>query len=109
MSQRHVEILLGRLLTDEKLRRRFFPIGPASFETVSGERLELTTIERHALASLDAGLCERFAASLDARLKKAAILSDDSPSGSLESGSDPRRAGDAASQTTAPRAEGGSR
>ena len=101
MSQRHVEILLGRLLTDEKLRRRFFPIGPASFEATSHDRLELTAIERHALSTLNPTLCERFAESLDARLKKAAIVSDES---------DPRRAGDVASQTTAPRAEeGGSR
>jgi hypothetical protein len=103
MSQRHVETLLGRLLTDEKLRRQFFPIGPASFETASAssyDRLELTPIERDALAGLDAALLERFAGSLDARLKKAAIVSDESPS-------DPRRAGDVASQTTAPRAEEG--
>ena len=101
MSQRHVEILLGRLLTDEKFRGEFFPLRSASFEAALRAGLELSGVERSALASLDPIRCESLARSLDARLTRASIDSDSAHPTTSPS------AGDSASQKTAPGAEGG--
>jgi hypothetical protein len=72
MSQRNVEQVIGRLVTDEAFRRRFEADPVAMLrETVEGG-VELTALELRALASLDPDLVERFADAIDPRIQKCA-------------------------------------
>jgi hypothetical protein len=70
MSQRSVEILVGKLVTDEE-SLCFFADSPQAWlarEIESG--LELTPVERQALVCCDVRACERFASRLDPRIRK---------------------------------------
>lgn len=69
---RNVEILIGRLVTDPDLRRRFAGHPRAALRA---QLLELTQVEEEALAATDpAALCA-LAAELDSRLCRAATAS----------------------------------
>ncbi|MBI4516700.1 MAG: Franean1_4349 family RiPP [Deltaproteobacteria bacterium] len=70
MSQRAVEGLLGRLLTDGDFRRVFFD-NPAA--TCLKQSLELTAGELEAITRLDERRLEGFARELDARIIRAAV------------------------------------
>lgn len=70
MSQRSVERVVGRLVTDEAFRRRFSDDPNAALGEMAASGLELTAIELRALAALDARLLARLAAALDPRLQK---------------------------------------
>jgi hypothetical protein len=73
MSQKSVEVLLGKLVTDEELRRRF-EIDPLEvFDWMRGAGWELTSVETEALRSLDPAAVERLAGALDPRLQKASL------------------------------------
>lgn len=74
MSQRSVERLLGRLVTDEALRRRFReqPV-EALHRLLEEEGLELTRVEARALSGLDPDRLDQFASALDPRLQKASL------------------------------------
>ena len=72
MSQRNIEILLGKILTDEDIRRAFFPVRAWSFAVAAAHGLELTSVERHALASLRRRRFEFIAQSLDPRISRSA-------------------------------------
>jgi hypothetical protein len=69
--QRNVELLLGRLATDPAFRHRFLadPCGVLAELRESG--LEITDVERDALAATDAQALHDFAGSLDRRLRRA--------------------------------------
>lgn len=71
MSHRHVETLLGRLATDPALRRRFAEDREALLDELRSHGYELTPIELEALASTEPNAIDRFARSLDERLRKA--------------------------------------
>jgi len=76
MSQRNVEILLGKLLTDEDFRRSFFPAQRSAektpnFEAAASRCLDLTPIERSALSSLRRHRFELMAESLDPRISRS--------------------------------------
>jgi hypothetical protein len=73
MGQRSVEILIGRLVTDEELRRRFVadPRETIRLEQLRG--LELTAAEVDALLASPMALWERLAAAFDPRLQKASL------------------------------------
>ena len=76
MSQRHVELLIGRLVTDEELRRRF---SRAPFETLaalSEQGCELTAGEIDALVSADSQLWGKVAAKLPSRLQRCSLRPD---------------------------------
>jgi putative modified peptide len=70
MSQRSVERVLGRLVTDEAFRRRFSADPGAALAEAAGSGVELTPIELQSLASLDPRLLSRVADALDPRLQK---------------------------------------
>ena len=70
MSQRNVEMMIGRLATDEGFRRRFATSPEVVLAEVAAGGLELTPVERLALADLEMAACERFAARLDPRIQK---------------------------------------
>ena len=73
MAQRSIEILIGRLVTDEELRERFVvaPLETLRFEQQQG--LELTAAELDALLASPLSLWTRLAAVLDERLQKASL------------------------------------
>lgn len=70
MSQRSVELVIGKLATDEDFRRRFAASPEAALAQAAAGGLELTAVERRALVDLEMDACERFAARLDPRLQK---------------------------------------
>jgi hypothetical protein len=70
MSQRNVEMVIGKLATDEGFRRRFATSPEVVLAEAAGAGLELTPVEQRALADLEMAACERFAACLDPRIQK---------------------------------------
>jgi len=76
MSQRDVEKLLGKILTDDDFRQSFFPVGHHSFEFAASHGLELTTVERSALSSLKSRAFEYVARSLDPRISRSSAGSE---------------------------------
>lgn len=76
MSQRGVEIVLGRLATDEALRARFVAGAARALEELQAQGVELSPLERSALARMDLVALQSFAEALDPRLQKAALSKD---------------------------------
>jgi hypothetical protein len=74
MTQRGVEIVLGRLATDEAVRRRFQQSPALALRDLLAMGIELTAVEMMALESLDASAVQRFAQALDPRLQKAVLV-----------------------------------
>jgi hypothetical protein len=73
MSQRMVEAVIGRLVTDEDFRRRFRRDGAAVLDELIASGSPLTAVERRALLDLDRTLYEPFAERLDPRLQKICL------------------------------------
>ena len=73
MSQRCVERVMGRLLTDEEFRERYAADPIAALRGLFGYSLELTDVEMRALADLDLGALATCADSVDPRLRKLCI------------------------------------
>ena len=73
MSQRSVERVIGRLVTDEAFRRRFAQRPESTLRETADGGLELTACEMQALAALDASVLEQFADAIDPRLQKTDI------------------------------------
>jgi hypothetical protein len=73
MSQKTVEIVLGKLVTDEVVRRRFRTAPLEVLDSVRRSGCDLSAVETEALRSLDPAALERFALSLDPRLQKASL------------------------------------
>ena len=78
MSQKSVEMVIGRLATDEDFRRRFEAERQAMLEELIAGGLQLTPVEQRALLALDFGACKRFATCLDPRLQKISLRRNDS-------------------------------
>jgi hypothetical protein len=73
MGQRNVELLVGRLMTDEELRQRFMAAPRETIRIAQERGLELTAGEVEALLATPVTLWERLAAALDPRLQKASL------------------------------------
>ena len=73
MSQKSVEVLIGRLATDEPLRLRFAADPADVVRGFLAEGHPLSAVETKALVCLDAAALDRFAGALDSRLQKAAL------------------------------------
>jgi hypothetical protein len=69
---RNIEIILGRLLTDEAFRRAFLRDPDGTLERTAWSGLALTAGERHAVLATDRSLWARASGEIDSRLKKAA-------------------------------------
>ncbi len=69
---KNVEILIGRLATDPRLRRRFAADPVGVLRELVERGFELTAVEMDALASLDPDAIGAFAGVLDRRLRLAA-------------------------------------
>jgi hypothetical protein len=73
MSQRNVQQVIGRLVTDEGFRRKFEESPGSALAELIVNGLELTTVELLALASIDRRIVARFAEALDPRIQKIAV------------------------------------
>lgn len=73
MSQRNVEIVIGRLATDEEMRERFLVDPQKEVAALRREGLELSAIEAEALVALPSRPLEALADALDPRLQKASL------------------------------------
>jgi hypothetical protein len=71
MSQRNVEQVIGRLVTDEAFRSQFATDPRGALQGLTGAGVELNQCELWALASIDPQALERFVDSLDARIQKS--------------------------------------
>jgi hypothetical protein len=76
MSQQAVEQTLGKLLTDESFRERFFT---TPRETVWAAGLRLSDIELAALSGLSRSALRSFSARLDARICRLSLAIEFSP------------------------------
>lgn len=70
VTQRNVEILLGRLVTNPALRRRFAEEPEAVLREFQDEGYELSAIELDALAATRADAIRSFAESIDRRIRR---------------------------------------
>jgi hypothetical protein len=73
MSQRVVEQIVGRLVTDERYRRLFTIDAAAALREVAQEGLELSAAEAKALIATDSKLWDAIADRVDPRLQKASL------------------------------------
>jgi hypothetical protein len=71
MSQKAVESILGRLITDAEFRGKFFE-QPALICRDNG--LDLTAVELDALLAIEPDLLTRMGLSLDSRIVRAAAI-----------------------------------
>lgn len=73
MAHRIIEMLIGRLITDEQFRREFLEAPEATLFSLCDQGLELSRIEISALVNTDPSLWARTASGLDPRLQKASL------------------------------------
>ena len=73
MAQRIVEVVIGRLITDDEFRTEFFADPKGTLSGLSERGLELTPIEVAALMATDPALWEHAAERVDPRLQKASL------------------------------------
>jgi len=78
MSQRHVEVIIGRLVCDELFRQRFRVATARVLDELADVGLDLTPAERSALVATPFETWSVMAATLDPRLQKASLCTDDS-------------------------------
>ncbi len=70
MSQRNVEALIGKLVTDEGFRRRFGDRPAEVLQELVTSGWELTPAEQRALTCCNLGVVERCSRAVDPRLLK---------------------------------------
>ena len=73
MAQRIIEMLIGRLITDEEFRSEFIRDPEKTLTELSEQGLELSRTEVAALVSTDPALWTRTADAIDPRLQKASF------------------------------------
>jgi hypothetical protein len=76
MSQRNVELFIGRLLTDSELRRRFSSAPQITIAEFCEQGWELNKGEMDALTELDVRLWCVAAAALPSRLQRCSLCDD---------------------------------
>lgn len=77
MSHRNVQLVIGRLLTDEDLRQRYMRDPAQTLEELSEQGWDLTRGEIDALLQTDSHLWSRVAAKLPSRLQRCSLRSDE--------------------------------
>jgi hypothetical protein len=73
MGQRLVEMLIGRLITDEQFRSEFLDEPEKTLAGLFDRGLELSRTEIAALVNTDPTLWARTAEAIDPRLQKASL------------------------------------
>ena len=76
MAQRVIEMLIGRLITDEGFRNEFLRDPEATLHALSDRGLELSRTEIAALLNTDRTLWARAANAVDPRLQKASLKNE---------------------------------
>lgn len=76
MAQRIIEMLIGRLITDEEFRSDFLRDPERTLVELSERGLELSRIEAAALLNTDPELWARTADALDPRLQKVSLKNE---------------------------------
>jgi hypothetical protein len=73
VSHRHVEVIIGRLVTDEEFRRRFVDTPARWLDELGEAGLELSAAELAALRRTNSEAWLALADALDPRLQKASL------------------------------------
>lgn len=76
MAQRIIEMLIGRLITDEQFRSEFLHAPERTLLELCDRGLELSRTEIAALVNTDASLWSRTADAIDPRLQKASLKNE---------------------------------
>jgi len=76
MSQKTVQWLIGRLVTDEEIRLRFLEDPRGSLNALREEGFALTNTEIDALVQTDPVIWSQAAARIDLRLQRSSLRSD---------------------------------
>jgi hypothetical protein len=71
-----VEVVIGRLVTDERFRQAYRADPRAALDALAAEGLPLTPIEREALVLTPPGAWDAVACALDPRIRKVALPQD---------------------------------
>jgi hypothetical protein len=77
MSQRTIERVIGRLLTDEELRDEFTRSPRRTLSDLREQGWELSRLEVDALLAIDIGLWSEVAARIDSRLQRCSLKTRD--------------------------------
>jgi hypothetical protein len=75
VTQRSIEMVIGRLSTDEEFRQRFIDDPHAVLAELLEFGTHLTQVEIAALIATDATIWDRVADHIDPRLQKASLKS----------------------------------
>jgi hypothetical protein len=73
VTQRNIELVIGRLSTDEEFRQRFGADPRGTLAELLERGTHLTPVEIGALVATDSTLWERVAEQIDPRLQKASF------------------------------------
>ena len=76
VAQRIIEMLIGRLITDDQFRSEFLHDPEKTLQAVCERGMELSRVEIAALVSTDSTLWARTADAIDPRLQKASLKKD---------------------------------
>jgi hypothetical protein len=76
LAQRTIEMLIGRLITDEQFRRDFIEDPEHTLLNLCDRGLELSKTEIAALVNTDPALWTRTADRVDPRLQKASLKNE---------------------------------
>jgi len=88
VTQRNVELVIGRLTTDEEFRHKFLADPQQSLHDLLDRGTHLTELEVAALLSTDMHLWTRVANQIDARLQKGSLKSASFEAGATGSAGD---------------------
>jgi hypothetical protein len=73
MTQKNVEWVLGRLITDAEFRRTFHRDPTAALEELAAEGIVLNPVERRALAAVDPRALEDMVSAVSPRLQRVSF------------------------------------
>ena len=76
MSQRTIERVIGRLLTDEELRLKFIRAPRRTVAELGEQGWQLSGLEVEALLAIDLGLWSQVAARVDPRLQRCSLKTE---------------------------------
>jgi hypothetical protein len=78
MSQRTVERVIGRLVTDEELRQEFTRAPEDTLKALRAQGWDLNRTEIDALLTMQVSLWSEFAARIDLRLQRCSLKASES-------------------------------
>jgi hypothetical protein len=76
VKRRSIEVVVGRLMTDEEFRQRFLRDSHAALRELLEQGMHFTRTEIAAIVATDVGFWERVADDIDPRLQKINLKSD---------------------------------